>query len=203
MNVWLRCCSQRSPGFQKAVQDTVNKGSGIFGAEALAQFHCFVYGHFGRDFRAMEQFKQGQSQNGAVNGGHAFQAPVFGKTRDVGIQLFLVSSDPAGQAEKICGRILIRVKVLPKDRGGGFFLVSADLKVIQALQGPFPGQAFSGSGHEFLGPDLTQEVDHFHGGLCRGKPLIAGLAAGPFYSLFQGVRGDDAKEHRHAGFQAD
>lgn len=46
-----------------------------------------------------------------------------------------------------------------------------------------------------------QEIHHLDGALGALGALVAGLAAGTLDGLFNGVRGEDAEQHRHAALQ--
>src|SRR5439155_12206902 len=50
---------------------------------------------------------------------------------------------------------------------------------------------------------FVEEADHFEGRLGAFLALVAGVAAGAVNSLFNGVAGEHAKQHRKVRFQSD
>lgn len=63
--------------YPNSVQNPVYEGTGILCAIFLAKIHRFVYGNLSRDICSVKDFKNGQSENIAVDRRHALQPPML------------------------------------------------------------------------------------------------------------------------------
>ena len=153
----------------------------------------------------MQQFKEGNAEDGPVGSRHPGHAPMGGTglkpTIDIGLlpNHTLHQQARKGHERRAAQPAGQEAFYILKRRGG------IGVPLVEHLHGNFTGTGTAGHIHRESpcgwgglagGGNLGEERDHFNGRNRTLLPLVAGSAAGSGLGLIERVAGEHAKEHR-------